>query len=377
MKVVGFLLLTATALACTRPNPSYCDEDVPCETGVCDLPTHSCVEPDAPTTDAPTVDAGPDGCAVAGGQIVFTTNRDGDREIARMWADGSGLVFLTQNTWPDEAPVFSPDGSMVAWFDRPTGAIRLSVMSSDGSNPRTVDDGAGFSSRVRWSPDGTQLLYSAMRNGNEDVFRANADGSSVPARLTTDPADDQEPDWSPDGSEIVFWTSRETTGLPIFGDLYVMDAGGGNQHAITSVTDLYTEPMWSPGGALILHTRSTKAIQFELWTINLGLSVRDLQVSGVQEYLWSPSGTRIVYSTLSDVFTISSTGTENVNLTDGQGTANSGAAWSPSGDQIVFQSNRTGDSEVFAVAADGAGEAVNLTNDPGSDSEASWAACSL
>ena len=95
------------------------------------------------------------------------------------------------------------------------------------------------------SPDGTKIAFTSTRDGGGDLFGReiyvmDADGSN-PTRLTDNDRVDVEPNWSPDGSKIVFM-SFGTTGTP---DIFVMDADGSNQVNITddpSVVDL--SPVW-------------------------------------------------------------------------------------------------------------------------------------
>jgi len=64
---------------------------------------------------------------------------------------------------------------------------------------------------MRWSPDGSQLLFTSQQAGSYDIWIMDADGSGQRA-LTTHPADDENPDWSPDGE----LTGHEPLGYPAF-----------------------------------------------------------------------------------------------------------------------------------------------------------------
>ena len=59
-----------------------------------------------------------------------------------------------------------------------------------------------------WSPDGKYLLFRSDRSGNADIFRVRKDGSDLQP-LTTDEAEDIYPAFSPDGERIVFQSDRE------------------------------------------------------------------------------------------------------------------------------------------------------------------------
>ena len=77
-----------------------------------------------------------------GSKIVFVSYRDGNNEIYVMNADGTNPVRLTNNAGDDHAPVFSPDGTYIAFLsDRQTaGTFKLYSMKSDGTNVTKFSD---------------------------------------------------------------------------------------------------------------------------------------------------------------------------------------------------------------------------------------------
>lgn len=58
-----------------------------------------------------------------------------------------------------------------------------------------------------WSPDGTEIAFGSDRGGNVDIWVMSATGQDL-TRLTVDPATDYAPAWSPDGRAIAFISSR-------------------------------------------------------------------------------------------------------------------------------------------------------------------------
>ena len=71
-------------------------------------------------------------------------------------------------------------------------------MSDDGSGVTQLSDDPFVLSRPQWSADGTQVVFESNGGvaGNVDLYVANADGTGV-MRLTTDPAPESAPSWSP------------------------------------------------------------------------------------------------------------------------------------------------------------------------------------
>jgi TolB protein len=94
-------------------------------------------------------------------------------------------------------------------FDLP-GRIRVShlyVVDIKNDRLRQLSFDETEDGRPVWSPDGSQLAFSSRRDGNLDLWLINADGTNL-RRLTSHPADDRYPAWSPDGAKIAFASDR-------------------------------------------------------------------------------------------------------------------------------------------------------------------------
>src|SRR6266542_533118 len=138
----------------------------------------------------------------ANGKIVFTSDRDGNDEIYVMNADGTAQTNLTNNPATDARPVWSPDGSRIAFASTRGGFFfDIWVMNSDGSGAPVdlTNTPAGSDVRPDWSPDGTKLTFYFGDVGH-DVYVMNADGSGR-TNLTNSAASDFGPVWSPDGTK--------------------------------------------------------------------------------------------------------------------------------------------------------------------------------
>jgi WD40 repeat protein len=93
--------------------------------------------------------------------------------------------------------------------------------------------GFTFDSRPRYSPDGSKIVFQSSRDGQPEIYVMNSDGSGQ-TRLTNNPAWDTAPAWSPDGTKILFTSLRDG---PMSPALYVMSADGSNQTRLTDGTD--------------------------------------------------------------------------------------------------------------------------------------------
>jgi Tol biopolymer transport system component len=145
-----------------------------------------------------------------GTQIAFRHGDDlvepsGDEEVYVMNADGTNVRRLTDNADFDSAPAWSPDGRWLAFEHAPGDTLTpgtepqekdIYVMRPDGSDVRRLTDSPGLDEGPVWSPDGTKIAFSSARDGQQEIYVMNADGSDQ-RRLTNNPARDESPDWQP------------------------------------------------------------------------------------------------------------------------------------------------------------------------------------
>jgi Tol biopolymer transport system component len=185
-----------------------------------------------------------------GSWIAFHADRDivvGDvssltdnPDIFVVNVDGTGEIQLTTHPGRDWLPVWSPDGSRIAFLSDREGPGEIFVMNADGSGQTNVtnDTGAADGWPV-WSPDGSQIAFQSYRDGNAEVYLMNADGSGV-TRLTWNTVFDGGPSWSPDGTQIVFESDRDGNL-----EIYVMNADGSGQARLTDQPAFDGYPVWT------------------------------------------------------------------------------------------------------------------------------------
>ncbi len=109
---------------------------------------------------------------------TFESDRDGNREIYVINADGTYQVRLTNNTATDMTPAWSPDGSKIAFRSYRDGNSEVYVMNTDGTNPVNLTNNPdNYDGDPAWSPDGSKILFSSWRGGCADLWVMNADGT--------------------------------------------------------------------------------------------------------------------------------------------------------------------------------------------------------
>jgi Tol biopolymer transport system component len=219
-----------------------------------------------------------------------------------------------------------------------------------------------------------KIAFERYDNGNNDIYSMNPDGTDL-TRLTTDPAIDQEPAWSPDGRKIVFARYHDDVR-----DVYVMDSDGSGQSRITDGSTVNSTPSWSPDGRKIVFTSDRDdpsaqtcfghgSCKFDVYTMNAdGSAVTRLthHLGDLFNPLWSPDGSTIAFNELT--IGVNPDGTERFTYTirtiapDGSNersilSGSTGVAlgdWSPDSKKLVVSSGA-----VFTIdAADGGNPTV-------------------
>ncbi len=190
-----------------------------------------------------------------GARLAFERSVSDGSDIYTAWADGSDTVNLTRHFSLNLQAAWSPDGSRIAfWSNRALGG-GIYVMNANGSNVTllrgAVEDNSDLYSpnHPTWSPDGTRFAFDQACN----VHVISADGSGL-LTLTSSAAGQcsYAPAWSPDGSQLAFVSNRDGTQ-----DIWVMNVDGSGatnlSRALTATTPSDgSPPAWSPLGSRIV-----------------------------------------------------------------------------------------------------------------------------
>lgn len=175
----------------------------------------------------------------ADGQRIAYTVSPPDSPYS-LWTSGANGVdaAVLSSASSLRSPSWSPDATTIAAIiDTDTGSNLVLVDLSNGAAETILAD-AGVIDSPTWSPDG-RLAFALLVPGGtgEDIYVADAHGEGL-HRLTSDPAYEYQPRWSPDGATIAFVRG---------GNLWLMDAQGGDQRQITHGLTV-DSPTWSPDG---------------------------------------------------------------------------------------------------------------------------------
>jgi eukaryotic-like serine/threonine-protein kinase len=291
------------------------------------------------------------------GLIAFASDR-GEGEFIQIWTmrvlrDQQGRIFadsfkqLTFNEGNKDQPVWSPDGSQIAYVapGNKGNGLDIWVMNADGSNPRNVTMHLGDEFDPVWMPDGSLIAFTHhLRDaGNVPIYAItfiNPNGTER-TRLSTDFIE-WDPSFSPDGQYLLYVISAS-------GHDYFYFRGAHDDFQTPDAFDLrslfgdlgeVSDPAWAPVGNQFVYTRHDGTRE------NIILVVYQMvQRNGMHQP------------------------TEYV-LTDTD--VDTDAAWSPDGRWLAFTSARDfGDVEVYLMTTAGKPQ-INLTNHAGVDKSPDW-----
>lgn len=205
------------------------------------------------------------------------------------------------------------------------------------------------------SPDGQSIVYSVLINGQWDIYQLRI-GGSKPQNLTNHPASDGDAAYSPNGERIAFFSGRDGGGL------YVMTASGENPRRLTAEG---RDPDWSPDGQELVYAThyggniiSRPAVGSQLWIVNLTTNEKRQLDAGPDAVSprWSPHNQRIAFwglraGTKREIWTLPVQGGTPVAVTNDD-YDDALPVWSPDGQYLYFSSNRNGRLALWRVALD-------------------------
>ena len=245
-------------------------------------------------------------------KILFTSTRDGNREVYMMNPDGSEQVNLTQHPAGDLGAVWSPTGDQILFAsDRQgTRVWDLYLMDADGSNVRRVfkKKAKGWRYNPTWSPDGKQFAYS-YRDWDRFEFGlylgtfGEEDAELLPYGSSAA--------WSPDGSEIACIVSHQFGSRLIFLNVDTRDreqplpdkallwqsspswsgegdrlAISGNKHPLPVILDRDLHNAWADKDTIFIVNRDGMGLQ----------QLADEAGPAARLPVLSPNGAEVIYT---------------------------------------------------------------------------------
>ncbi len=264
----------------------------------------------APSISSATFIPGPNGkVAFASGRANsdFPSPADGDDNHARIWvADYPSGTPVQVTTLPKEAqhrhPNWSPDHTKIVYAAGVafSGEYALWIKNLVTGASTEFAPKAKAQDRPSWSPDGTEIAY-----GSEgDLWVKPANGGAAVKITETAGIQEERPVWSPDGNTLYY-----NRGVPPFTsgekrDLYKkspVTLAGVETPVVTGTTDDW-QPALSPDGNRLCFLRGPQTDEADIYTVNVNgtgpAPFANSTGSGDLNCVWSPDGTRILYTLL-------------------------------------------------------------------------------
>jgi len=258
------------------------------------------------------------------------------------------------------------------------GQEQIFTIEPDGTDRTMLTHSANADNiNPAWSADGTQIVFERDFARTADIFAVNADGTGV--HRVTHFRFSGAPFFSPDATTVVFGHDDPVTHES---GIWIANADGtGDPQLVVSGSQEMAYPQFSPDGTRVTFTRYGRSGRSAIFTSNVDgsdvLRLTDWDL-GAAAGSYRPDGTLLAFNSYSEsslghsgnIYTVRTDGTELTQLThnhDGGTTNAFGPSWSPDGTQIGFA--QAGD--VFVMRPDGTGVTA-VTSGPLTDHNTDW-----
>ena len=297
---------------------------------------------------------------------------------------------LTQTPSPSPSPTPTATATLIggglgqiAYASDITGEPQIWLVNIDGTGHQRITDMPDGACQPNWAPDGLQLVFISPCPSNQELypgaslFIINADGTGL-TPLPSTPGGDFDPAWSPDGEWIAFTSLRDYNRPQI----YAIKLDDLSVHPVSDNLVRDMQPAWSPDGEKIAFI-TTRRGPAQVWKMNSDGSEAILfSRSGDKKNsrpVWSPDG-KVILFTQADVYRgvprliavriVEGTPVENVVVRDP--TPMREGVYSPDGFWIAYEGWPVGTSHnIYIMTANGLAR-QQLTSDDGYDFDPAW-----
>jgi dipeptidyl aminopeptidase/acylaminoacyl peptidase len=230
----------------------------------------------------------PDGKTIA--YSVSTPNQETGKSASHIWVvdiSGDNPRQLSRSGERNVAPTWSPDGEQLAYVsvrdgDRPNCLV---VIPIDGGESRVVAQFCVMPEGLAWSPSGDRLAYSMVPDPDDLEAEKKARERAPKIRVAT------TLDYKADGRGFLFEQQRQ---------LHLVDVESGDVSVVTSGAEEHTAPQWSPDGKWIAVDRPTRAGVFSQIAL-IEVATGERRAIEMPKWMcgprtWSPDGKSIVFT---------------------------------------------------------------------------------
>lgn len=265
------------------------------------------------------------------------------------------------------SPTLTPygGGGLIAFNSNRSGSLDIFVMQPDGSGIAPMTFGTKVDNVPSWSPDGTRIAYQSDEDGDFEIRIVNL-LTGEKTQVTHNNCNDWNPVWSPSGSQFVIYSDCDGNR-----EVYIIDIDGRNRKQLTFTTEAWNwNVYWSPDNKKIAFASNVSG-NYQVYTIYPnGTSLQSLAKGCSPAF--SPDGKQIVYaqycSDPGDIMIMNSDGSDSHVIFKEFGR---NPTWSRDGRMIVFQMDRGGNSDIWAMDIN-AENLTQLTSGTSQDAVPVW-----
>ncbi|PYJ61478.1 MAG: protease [Verrucomicrobia bacterium] len=327
-----------------------------------------------------------------GTQIAFTSEYDGNREVYVMPAEGGTPKRLTTSATlgrDDVSDRMGPNNIVMAWENTKPLIVFRSRMKSfndfigslftvglDSELPQQLPvPRGGF---VSFSPDDSKMAYNRVfrefrtwkhyRGGMADDIWIYDFNTGATENVTNNPAQDICPMWGPD-NKIYFISDRDNRM-----NLFVVDLTTKETKQLTHFTD-FDIKFPSIGKDSIVFEQAGHIWRYDFATgratpvpieikedFAIGRSAFVDASKHLESVNLAPDGERTIVVARGDLFSVPAKNGTPRNLSKTSGAHERDAVWSPDGKWVAYNSDATGENELYVRSQDGKGEPQQVTN---------------
>jgi TolB protein len=260
--------------------------------------------------------------------------------------------------------------SNIAFISSASGSKELYLSDIDGHNVRRITRHRNLVLNPDFSPQGRELVFTSYREDNPDLYRRSI-YSATEARISAREGLNIAARYSPDGRELAVALSKDGNA-----ELYLLGANGRIHKRLTHAWGIDVDPSWSPLGDRIAFV-SNRHGNPHIFILDL-LSEKVERLTGKGKYnatpAWSPDGEWILFTRLEEgrfnIYRIRPDGSDEHPITFGKGNKEH-PRWSPDGRFIIYSNDISGRKRLYIMRADGSG-AREIDSLPGACSHPAW-----